>query len=585
MRRIETRPCRVASQRVAERRGDRRLRPEHLGPRPLPRARPARRRDHRAPRRGARGRRAGHAAAAHRGGDRPLRPRRRRRRRATSRRSRSTASGTPRSTAGPASSTPSAIEAVVCHSDMEPTGRFHCSHDGLNRLHDNVRWSMRGNFVDVPTDCPQRDERLGWTGDIQVFAPAATFLYDCAALAHVLAGRPRRRAARDRHRARLRPLGAADLSPAAGRGVGGRRGRASRGCSTSASATSRCWRASTTACGRGSSRSPRSPVTTTSGTRASSSATGSIPLHRRDDPGAARTDKALVATAYHAHTARLLAGAAAVLGHDDRPRPLRRAGAPRSRRPSTTSSSRRPAGWRATPRRPTRSPCASTCSRASRSGSGPRPRLAELVRRDDYRIGTGFVGTPLVCDALVDAGLVDDAYHLLLQTDCPSWLYPVTMGATTMWERWDSVARRRIDQPQRDDLVQPLRPRRGRRLPAPGGRRAGARPRPATGSCTSPPAREVGSPTPRPRCGHRTGTPACGGSGPAIGSSSMSSCPPAARLGSSCPANPPPTSVRGRTASNAHTARPHSTRRGRQPEDPMLGELDEHRPARARDTP
>ena len=71
------------------------------------------------------------------------------------------------------------IEAVVCHSDMEPTGTFDCSHDGLVRLHDNVRWSMRGNFVDVPTDCPQRDERLGWTGDLQVFAPTAAFLYDC----------------------------------------------------------------------------------------------------------------------------------------------------------------------------------------------------------------------------------------------------------------------------------------------------------------------------------------------------------------------------------------------------------------------
>ena len=66
-------------------------------------------------------------------------------------------------------------------------------------------------------------------------------------------------------------------------------------------------------------------------------------------------------------------------------------------------------------------------------------RLAELVRRDSYCIGTGFVGTPLVCDALVDGGFVDDAYHLLLQTDCPSWLYPVSMGATTVWERWDSM--------------------------------------------------------------------------------------------------------------------------------------------------
>ena len=57
-----------------------------------------------------------------------------------------------------------------------------CSDPLVQRLHDNVRWSMRGNFVDIPTDCPARDERLGWTGDVQVFAPTALFLYDCAAL-------------------------------------------------------------------------------------------------------------------------------------------------------------------------------------------------------------------------------------------------------------------------------------------------------------------------------------------------------------------------------------------------------------------
>jgi alpha-L-rhamnosidase len=66
-------------------------------------------------------------------------------------------------------------------------------------------------------------------------------------------------------------------------------------------------------------------------------------------------------------------------------------------------------------------------------------RLASLVAQDDYRIGTGFVGTPLVCDALASAGYVDDAYHLLRQQRCPSWLYPVTMDATTIWERWDSM--------------------------------------------------------------------------------------------------------------------------------------------------
>ena len=73
---------------------------------------------------------------------------------------------------------PSDITAVVLHSDMERTGWFECSDPLLNRLHENVVWGMRGNFVDVPTDCPQRDERLGWTGDLEVFSPTASFLYD-----------------------------------------------------------------------------------------------------------------------------------------------------------------------------------------------------------------------------------------------------------------------------------------------------------------------------------------------------------------------------------------------------------------------
>jgi alpha-L-rhamnosidase len=66
-------------------------------------------------------------------------------------------------------------------------------------------------------------------------------------------------------------------------------------------------------------------------------------------------------------------------------------------------------------------------------------RLADLVRTAGFRIGTGFVGTPLVADALAGAGEVGVAYRLLLQTGCPSWLYPVTMGGTTIWERWDSM--------------------------------------------------------------------------------------------------------------------------------------------------
>ena len=66
-------------------------------------------------------------------------------------------------------------------------------------------------------------------------------------------------------------------------------------------------------------------------------------------------------------------------------------------------------------------------------------RLAELVRKSDHRISTGFAGTPFITDALTTTGHLDDAYELLLQRECPSWLYPVTMGATTVWERWDSM--------------------------------------------------------------------------------------------------------------------------------------------------
>ena len=74
--------------------------------------------------------------------------------------------------------TADSIEAVVVHSDLQRIGHFECSDERLNQLHSNVVWGLRGNFLDVPTDCPQRDERLGWTGDLAVFAPSAAFLYD-----------------------------------------------------------------------------------------------------------------------------------------------------------------------------------------------------------------------------------------------------------------------------------------------------------------------------------------------------------------------------------------------------------------------
>ncbi len=124
-------------------------------------------------------------------------------------------------------------------------------------------------------------------------------------------------------------------------------------------------------------------------------------------------------------------------------------------------------------------------------------RLAAVVREGGYRIGTGFVGTPLVTDALTDAGHLDAAERLLFQTECPSWLYPVTMGATTVWERWDSLLPDGSVNPGEMTSFNHYALGRGRRLAAPDGRRAGARMLRATRACASHRGRSRASTAPR----------------------------------------------------------------------------------------
>jgi alpha-L-rhamnosidase len=157
-----------------------------------------------------------------------------------------------------------------------------------------------------------------------------------------------------------------------------------------------------------------------------------------DKPWAATTDPHLVATAYRAHTADLLARIAAVLGEDsDAARYAELAEGVRQAFRDTY----------VTPRGRVVSDSQTAYALALRFGllrdaeqrSLAGERLVSLVRAAGHHVATGFLGTPLICDALTDAGAVDDAYLLLRQTECPSWLYPVTMGATTIWERWDSL--------------------------------------------------------------------------------------------------------------------------------------------------
>ncbi|WP_431917499.1 family 78 glycoside hydrolase catalytic domain [Amycolatopsis tucumanensis] len=325
------------------------------------------------------------------------------------------------------------LEAVVVHSDLRRTGWFSCSDPDLEKFHENVVWGMRGNFLDVPTDCPQRDERLGWTGDIQVFSPTASFLYDCAGfLRSWLAD-----LAADQHPDGAVPFVIPDVLP---------------GDSPTATAWGdaavivpwvlyqRFGDAEVLARQFDSMRGWVDKIAslTTDGVWAGGFQFGDWldPAAPPDDPFAAKADSDVVATAYLARSAEIVAAAAEVLGRDgSKYRTLSEQTRAAFAREYVTGSGRvlsdaptvyaQAIEWALLP----------TAEQRAVAGR----RLADLVRTNGFRIATGFVGTPLITDALTTAGHPELAYRLLLERGCPSWLYPVTMGATTIWERWYSM--------------------------------------------------------------------------------------------------------------------------------------------------
>ncbi|MET1052485.1 MAG: alpha-L-rhamnosidase C-terminal domain-containing protein, partial [Mycetocola sp.] len=157
-----------------------------------------------------------------------------------------------------------------------------------------------------------------------------------------------------------------------------------------------------------------------------------------ENPAQAKTDSDIVATAYFFHSTARLAAAAGVLGYDEDA--SRYGGLAESIRTAFLREYVTPAG-----RMVSDAHTAYSIALAFRLITDPDmvalagARLAELVRAHGYRIGTGFVGTPLITDALCLGGQSDVAYRLLLEEGCPLWLYPISMGATTIWERWDSM--------------------------------------------------------------------------------------------------------------------------------------------------
>jgi alpha-L-rhamnosidase len=331
------------------------------------------------------------------------------------------------------------VEAVVLHTDMTRTGWFSSSHEMLDRLHENVVWGMRGNFVSIPTDCPQRDERLGWTGDIQVFSPTASFLYECNGFLTSWL--------RDVAHEQARNDGDVPLVvPAALPSFGDLGATAAWGDAATVVPSVLYDRFGDRAVLEAQYPSMRDWVDLVlsqagdSGLWAGKMQLGDWldPAAPPDKPGQAKVDGDIVATAYLARSLRLVADAAALLGHDAEAATYA-ALAERSRA-AFVAEYVTPAG-----RMMSDAPTAYALALEFDLAQGAElrqalaDRLAAVVREGGYRIATGFVGTPLVTDALTAGGHLDAAQRLLLQTENPSWLYPVTMGATTIWERWDSL--------------------------------------------------------------------------------------------------------------------------------------------------
>ena len=331
---------------------------------------------------------------------------------------------------------PQSVVAEVLHSDMLRTGWFESSDPLVNRLHENAVWGMRGNFVDVPTDCPQRDERLGWTGDLQVFAPTAEFLYDSAGFLTSWL----RDLAAEQHRYDGTPM----VVPAITTGYQGPmaawadaatvvpwtlyRAYGDLGILEAQFDSMAAWVDEVTAAA-GEDR------VWSKGFQFGDWLDPTAPAGR---PEAAQTYPEIVATAYFARSSRIVADVAAALGRvDDAARYGALADQVRAgfHREYVSGSGR------------LLSDSATAYALALQfdligdadARTHAADRLAEIIRGNGYKISTGFVGTPLICDALSGNGHADVAYRLLLQTEAPSWLYAVKQGATTIWERWDSL--------------------------------------------------------------------------------------------------------------------------------------------------
>lgn len=333
-----------------------------------------------------------------------------------------------------------ALTAVVVHSDLGAANSWESSHPLLNQLVKNTVWGQRGNFLDLPTDCPQRDERVGWTGDAQVFARTATYNFDSAGfftkwLRDIVVEQKR-----DGSVPVVVPQlhGRKELSSDSNAGWGDAatvvpwtmwQAYGDRELLRAQYASMKAWVDYVEARAPGGIWGIGSELGDWLSYQAPS-------VEARDYPGAS-TSKELVATAYLAHSADLVRRTALVLGEAA---DAERYGALAAKVRAAFNREFVSASGRVGENTQTAYALALRFDLLpAELRSQAARRLMEEVYTRKGHLTTGFLGTPALLFALSDHGQIDTAYHLLVQETYPSWLYPVKMGATTIWERWDGV--------------------------------------------------------------------------------------------------------------------------------------------------
>ncbi len=319
---------------------------------------------------------------------------------------------------------PGAVTGVVVHSDLAQTAAFSCSDALLDQISSNALWGQRANYLDLPTDCPQRDERMGWTGDTQVFARTAAYHMEVAAFLSRWMDEMLDAQTPDGRFPIMAPAPHAGWSP----------GWSDAGVII-----------------------PWTLYQVYGDTRLSERCYQAMQAHlayctarSKDLIGPAegfgdwlavgsQTPKDLIATAYFAHSARLVAELSTALGR------TQEAAA------AAALSDQVAAAFRARYVHQDGSigSGSQTCyllalrfgllSDAQRGPAGER--LVQAITDKDWHLSTGFLGVNLLLPTLSGIGRSDVAYRLIQTTSYPSWGYSISQGATTMWERWNSYTR------------------------------------------------------------------------------------------------------------------------------------------------